>query len=111
RAPPGTMSPGRPGWRNWSDARRSKRRGLRAMWVRVPPRVLRRAPDGSAASAPRANLDGGAHPGMDHALEPHDPRVQVAHEHGAVAGDRARVVERVEVRALDAARDRLAVVE
>src|SRR3954454_22350457 len=31
-----------PGWRNWSDARRSKRRGLRAMWVRVPPRVLRR---------------------------------------------------------------------
>src|SRR4051794_2000526 len=29
----------RPGWRNWSDARRSKRRGLRAMWVQVPPRV------------------------------------------------------------------------
>ena len=29
-----------PGWRNWSDARPSKGRGLRAMWVRVPPRVL-----------------------------------------------------------------------
>ena len=54
--PPRTMSPGRPGWRNWSDARRSKRRGLRAMWVRVPPRVphLTRPPGVPRRRAPFA---------------------------------------------------------
>src|SRR6185436_14296425 len=109
------MSPGGPGWRNWSDARRSKRRGLRAMWVRVPPRVPLSV--SAAAAARRPDVDDRSHPRVDHALEPRSPGCEAAHGEGSAREHGARVRERIERRAVDAlarhdvARHRLAVVE